>query len=375
MGVFRRMPKVFAGIAEGNSYLMIRDHIVRSPRQISAILVLIVIGVVGGYLLEGWTIVSSLYIIVQIITTIGYGDLTVTHQLTKIAMAIYAASLVMLAGFYLNLLTEAANQASATRFEAALSEARAGHEWTRTHAVDADADEGNRDSARSDARIPTPDRSHKAWWRNPKYAHIIWCTFWFVSSVAFGTIFYRIYERCSCSYGRSFVNGCSEVDFETCEKTGGYVKTWSDTFYMSVITLTTIGFGDHSPRSWTGRLIGCFWMLFGVASTANFVAAISKFFFGKEQDLDFDASIHLCVEQFADVDDDGSGAMSHAEFLSFMLSHHDLVSEDVLNQLSNLFDDLKENSEDDEVTLQALEKLHQVRAGEEMDSDCSDKLA
>merc|ERR1719333_1772015 len=82
-----------------------------------------------------------------------------------------------------------------------------------------------------------------------------------------GTIFYATFEACTCSYGATQVEGC--VEGEKCPATGGAVKTWIDSFYMAVITLTTVGFGDHSPKSVTGRVFGCF---------ANFVCEFGKVF-------------------------------------------------------------------------------------------------
>ncbi len=49
---------------------------------------------------------------------------------------------------------------------------------------------------------------------------------------------------------------------------------WLDSFYFSVITLTTVGYGDIVPTTDAGKLFTSFYVLFGVgilAATANFV--------------------------------------------------------------------------------------------------------
>merc|ERR1719183_602587 len=101
----------------------------------------------------------------------------------------------------------------------------------------------------------------------------------FLSSVLVGTLFYSWYESCTCSYGVSLVEGCVETTYEKCVATGGYVKDIPDSIYMSVITMTTVGFGDHTPRTKIGRVFGCFWMMVGCAFTANWLGALTKVIF------------------------------------------------------------------------------------------------
>ena len=67
------------------------------------------------------------------------------------------------------------------------------------------------------------------------------------------TLFFGLYEGCTCSYGYTLVEGCVE---ERCEETGGTTKTLLDAVYMGVITFSTVGFGDYTPDTRLGRMIG-----------------------------------------------------------------------------------------------------------------------
>jgi hypothetical protein len=51
-----------------------------------------------------------------------------------------------------------------------------------------------------------------------------------------------------------------------------YVKA----FYFSVVTLTTVGFGDFTPQTQAGRAFCAIWMLLGVHSFTTFVSAFSS---------------------------------------------------------------------------------------------------
>lgn len=57
---------------------------------ISSIIVLMVSGTLLFHFLEGWSYVDSFYFLSVTITTIGYGDLYPTTDLTKILTVIYA---------------------------------------------------------------------------------------------------------------------------------------------------------------------------------------------------------------------------------------------------------------------------------------------
>ena len=60
---------------------------------VAAVVVAIAFGAVGFYLIEGWSILDSLYVLVQTVTTVGYGDLTPATRNGRIFSTVF-----MLAG-------------------------------------------------------------------------------------------------------------------------------------------------------------------------------------------------------------------------------------------------------------------------------------
>ncbi|NET74489.1 MAG: transporter substrate-binding domain-containing protein, partial [Sphaerospermopsis sp. SIO1G2] len=51
-----------------------------------------------------------------------------------------------------------------------------------------------------------------------------------------------------------------------------------DAFWWSAVTATTVGYGDHVPRTFIGRLVGIFWMFSGLFVLASFTASMTTAF-------------------------------------------------------------------------------------------------
>lgn len=259
---------------------------------------------------EGWSALTALYVIVQIVTTVGYGDITVTTEDGKFFMAWYVVFTILIIGA---LVTDCID--SMLQNNAAI---------LRKHIRQVQKKLNNEDTE-MDILGYLKD-----------FEHLIVASIIFGIFVAFGTIFYATYEKCTCSYGVTHVKGCIEGVDEICLATGGYEKTWVDAFYMSVITLTTVGFGDHAPRSDVGRAVGCVWMLFGVVATANFASAFGTLIIGAQKN---DHRLGKVTEEiFQKIDKNHDGIIDRREFRTYALLKFGLVTEEDLDEIDNLFD-------------------------------------
>jgi len=182
----------------------------------------ILFGVAAAYCLDGTgtnDIMTAVYVIVQIVTTVGYGDVPVQSQAIKVGMTFYVLFLIIVAGYVFNVFKE----------------------WVFSLEIERIKDAISREDQRG-------NRSHLLMQRAGLF---------FFLSIALGTLFYRLWEQCSCSYGYTWKTytearsldgtlcpeyhttprlGWPDIDFKTCEEAGGFVKTWIDAFYMSVIT-------------------------------------------------------------------------------------------------------------------------------------------
>jgi len=52
--------------------------------------------------------------------------------------------------------------------------------------------------------------------------------------------------------------------------------TWIDSLYFSVITLTTVGYGDFSPVTDAGKLFTIFYILVGIGILLSFIEAVHQ---------------------------------------------------------------------------------------------------
>ena len=55
-------------------------------------------------------------------------------------------------------------------------------------------------------------------------------------------------------------------------------SAFTNSFYMAVMTVTTVGYGDFSPTGEANRVFAIFWMLCGVLATGNTLGALINIF-------------------------------------------------------------------------------------------------
>lgn len=79
-------------------------------------------------------------------------------------------------------------------------------------------------------------------WRDPRVRHLVWTVgMLFIS----GTVFYHRVEN----------------------------WRWLDSFYFSVIVLTTVGLGDFTPQTDIGKLFTVLYLLIGIGTLLAFINA------------------------------------------------------------------------------------------------------
>jgi len=281
---------------------------------LSAAALLVIASAVGiGFYMEGWCVLETLYFVTQIVTTVGYGDFCPKTD----AMRIWTAFFILFC-----LTTLAQLMSDWTEYVESLEESTVSN-------VLAGAGHGELSPSALEAEKKKVAKSY-----------FVSAVLPFAICVLVGTAFYAIVEDCTCSYGALKVDGCQDDTYQMCMATGGFKQNWCDAFYMSIVTLTTVGFGDFTLRTTLGRIFGIPWMIIGVASCANWVSATATMLALAAKEKKASQATDQFVEQL-DADDDGQ--LTKAEHHLYILLRSGLVSQDLLGQLDGLFHKLDDN--------------------------------
>eukprot|EP00928_Gymnodinium_smaydae_P020640 TRINITY_DN17981_c0_g1_i1.p1 TRINITY_DN17981_c0_g1~~TRINITY_DN17981_c0_g1_i1.p1 ORF type:complete len:366 (+),score=98.75 TRINITY_DN17981_c0_g1_i1:152-1249(+) len=287
-------------------------HVILPP------LVLYIVGIIFLMCWEKWHFVTANYVIAQIVTTVGYGDFTVESNAAKLFMAFYAICVLVILAYNYNMFIGRLIDNNCDQLRMYL------RRMERNHA----------------GEELTDAEAAKVYGALNK---LLATGFTFLVFVLFGTIFFRLFEHCTCQVHDRILRGCSQEDYDRCVATGGQTKEWADALYMSVVTLTTIGFGDVYPHTTTGKILGSIWMLLGVVCTASFLGSFVAWMFETEKRRKFtqvDALRGISQSTFQKIDRDGNGALSRGEFLAFTLVRYGMVDEDLVDEIHAQFDTL-----------------------------------
>ncbi|KAI3697524.1 hypothetical protein L6452_30617 [Arctium lappa] len=117
---------------------------------------------------------------------------------------------------------------------------------------------------------------------------------------------------------------------------------WVDSFYLSVMSVTTVGYGDRAFRSMGGRLFASVWLLVSTLAVARAFLYLAEARIDKRHrkmaKLVLDQG--LTVSQFLAADIDNNGYVSKSEFVIYKLKEMGKISEKDILQICKIFDRL-----------------------------------
>lgn len=237
------------------------------------------------------TIVECIYLMSQVISTVGYGDITPALPRGQVFVAFYVISAI----FVIAMLVSQFIEHLTARMEQAKKDSNPTPRSTS-------ADDGAtvvaklQDGARAaDVRVSPPVM--------PLLQSVA-----IYGAVAFVWILFFHYYP-------------------------GEGKTWMEATYMSLITLSTVGFGAFTPTTEGGKVFAAFFFLLGPILLGNVVGEFGTFFMKMSENelASSDKTTHeVRVQEF--LLQVRNGEVSEADFIRWGLHQQDLVPDDDMEE-------------------------------------------
>mmetsp|Transcript_61077 Transcript_61077/g.162368 ORF Transcript_61077/g.162368 Transcript_61077/m.162368 type:complete len:363 (+) Transcript_61077:51-1139(+) len=270
-------------------------------------------------------VTAVLYWQAQIITTVGYGDLCPASNDRRLMVAFYVLVGNVIAGvgvmdYLTSMLAQGAEETKKGMLSKALAKSVA-------------ATGGG--SAAPPQEAPAKARAM----RGPP--PLVKALVGFLAMILVGTVFFSFADYCICDD----FDACDVIlpfgETQGCLDLGGTPRSVTQAFYMSVITLTTVGFGDDVPGNWVGRLFATVWMMVGVASMGYYLGQIAKAVTSNY--VKSSVSTGMSEETFRMIDADNSGALSTYEYVVYMLLNFNMVDANDVQELVDGFNEMDQN--------------------------------
>jgi len=291
-------PRSAGGRGQGASCMTMHQKILAVSLFLWTSLGLIVFMLRPNHKAEPLSLVKTLYIMAQLITTVGYGDNTPKGAEGMLFLSFYVLMAVLVVSNAISAIAESVMGSEDRLLKSTLGKA------------------GQMLSTDS-----TPSRRQRCGC-SPVCSNFLRAAMTWSLFVVAGTVFFVTYP--------------------------GEGKSVVEAFYMSIITLTTVGFGDFTPSTPGGRLFSIFWMVFGTAAFADMVGKLSALSMASDtrrkldkamlDNIQHDEFFRLCHPE--DKQPDGEPPVTRADFVVFMLSQLGKLDSSLVEHLSDTFDSL-----------------------------------
>ncbi|XP_010275702.1 PREDICTED: two-pore potassium channel 3-like isoform X2 [Nelumbo nucifera] len=117
---------------------------------------------------------------------------------------------------------------------------------------------------------------------------------------------------------------------------------WLDSFYLSVMSVTTVGYGDHAFKSLPGRLFASIWLLVSTLAVARAFLYLAEARIDKRHRMMAKWVLRqdMTIAEFLAADIDNNGFVSKSEYVIYKLKEMGKIAEKDILQICNQFDRL-----------------------------------
>ncbi|ESQ55595.1 hypothetical protein EUTSA_v10025197mg [Eutrema salsugineum] len=117
---------------------------------------------------------------------------------------------------------------------------------------------------------------------------------------------------------------------------------WLDSFYLSVMSVTTVGYGDRAFKTLPGRLFAAIWLLVSTLAVARAFLYLAEARVDKRNRERAKKVLRetMSVSQFFAADIDNNGCVSKAEYVIYKLKEMEKITDKDIIPISKQFDKL-----------------------------------
>ncbi|KAL0738068.1 hypothetical protein Bca4012_014278 [Brassica carinata] len=117
---------------------------------------------------------------------------------------------------------------------------------------------------------------------------------------------------------------------------------WLDSFYLSVMSVTTVGYGDRAFKTLPGRLFAAVWLLVSTLAVARAFLYLAEARVDKRNRERAKKVLReaMSVSQFFAADIDNNGCVSKAEYVIYKLKEMEKITDKDITPISKQFDKL-----------------------------------
>lgn len=268
-------------------------------------------GVITLHFLEGWNFYDCAYFCIVTTTTVGYGDITPQSKLSKLFVIYYViVSIALISTMLAYLVGIVIDQQEEVLLSAVIRE----REEERQEHVDGEVRVNMSDPYSATQRI---ERATQRMGKSDWYDLIIAVISLFVVLLLGFLVFFIMEDL-------SFV----------------------DALYATVISATTVGFGDYQPTKNSTKILMTIWLCFSTIGVGKVIADFTDASVrAKQRDVSrrlLTAQVDIRALKLFDTDNDGH--VDKAEFLTQMLVASGKVEQEEIDTIMLRFDELDRGS-------------------------------
>lgn len=240
------------------------------------------------------TLVECVYLMSQVITTVGYGDITPAHPKGQVFVGMYVlCSLFVIAMLVSDMV--ALIMSTVQQFQEKLLK----REHVEVNYNLKGKAKANAASARKKGKTSIAAKAEK-----PPFSPVIYSFSIYAIFATTWILFFHYYP--------------------------GEGKTWLQAIYMSVITLSTVGFGAFTPNTTWGMVFASFWMIFGSAALVSVVTSFTDYTMKMQEYERFDEdATKKALEEYKAKHTNGE--MTETQFIRFTIMQKGIASEGEVN--------------------------------------------